>query len=202
MEYEPDVWSELLSSVRPGDVVADVGANVGLYAVTLARRVGATGRLIAYEPDAGNAELLRRNLALNDVGDVVEVRAVAVGAERGEMPFLSDRQQSRFDPDGSSRVSVVALDDELERVALLKIDVEGFECAVLDGARSLLADESRRPRRIFVEVHLARLPELGHTEEDVTRALELAGYRVTELAFDGLLTRNYVADAPTPAQTG
>jgi FkbM family methyltransferase len=201
-EYEPDVWRELLSSVRPGDVVADVGANVGLYAVALARRVGATGRVIAYEPDAGNAELLRRNLALNDVEGVVEVREAAVGSERGEIPFLSDRQQSRFDPGGTSRVRVVTLDDELERVALLKIDVEGFEGAVLQGARSLLADAVRRPRRIFVEVHLARLPELGLTERDVVRALEDAGYRVTELAFDGLLARNYVADAPTPTQTG
>jgi FkbM family methyltransferase len=195
-EYEPDVWHELLSSVRPGDVVADVGANVGLYAVALARRVGAMGRVIAYEPDAGNAELLRRNVALNDVEGVVEVRQAAVGAERGEIPFLSDRQQSRFDPEGPSQVSVVTLDEELERLALLKIDVEGFECAVLDGARSLLADESRRPRRVFVEAHLARLPELGHTEDEVTRALERAGYRVTELSFDGLLTRNYVADVP------
>jgi tRNA G37 N-methylase Trm5 len=174
-EYEPDVWHELLSSVRPGDVVADVGANVGLYAVALARRVGAMGRVIAYEPDAGNAELLRRNVALNDVEGVVEVRQAA---------------------EGSSQVSVVTLDEELDRLALLKIDVEGFECAVLDGARSLLADESRRPRRVFVEAHLVRLPELGHTEDEVTRALERAGYRVTELSFDGLLTRNYVADAP------
>lgn len=194
--YEPEVWRELLDSVRTGDVVADVGANIGLYAVALARRVGPTGRVIAYEPDAANAALLRRNLALNGAGGVVDVREVAVGSERGELPFLSDRQQSRFDPSGAARVRVVTLDDELERLALLKIDVEGFECAVLEGARSLLADERRRPRRIFVEAHLARLPELGRTEQDVTSALERAGYRVTELSFDGLLARNYVADAP------
>jgi FkbM family methyltransferase len=198
-EYEPDVWRELLSSVTPGDVVADVGANVGLYAVAIARRVGPTGRVIAYEPDAGNAELLRRNLAMNGVEGTVEVREIAVGSEQGELPFLSDQQQSRFDVAGTSRVRVVTLDDDIERLALLKIDVEGFECAVLEGARSLLADESRRPRRIFVEAHLARLPELGRTEQDVIRALERAGYRVTELSFDGLLARNYVADRP---QTG
>jgi FkbM family methyltransferase len=196
MEYEPAFWRELLASVRPGDVVVDVGANVGLYAIAAARRVGPAGRVIAYEPDAGNAALLRRNLALNSVRHVVDVREVAVGGEHGELPFLSDRQQSRFDPAGSSRVRVVALDDEHERLALLKIDVEGFEYAVLEGARSMLADESRRPRRIFVEAHLARLPELGHTEEDVKCALQTAGYRLTELSFDGLLTRSYVADAP------
>jgi FkbM family methyltransferase len=195
MDYEPAVWNELLGSVESGDVVADVGANVGLYAVALARRVGPTGRVIAYEPDAANAELLCRNIELNGVGRVVEVCELAVGSAPGELPFLSDRQQSRVDPAGESRVRVVALDDELERIALLKIDVEGLECDVLDGARSLLADERRRPRRIFVEAHLARLPELGRTEEDVTTALERAGYAVTELSFDGLLARNYVADA-------
>jgi FkbM family methyltransferase len=195
-EYEPDVWRELLGSVRTGDVVADVGANVGLYTVAIARRVGRTGRVIAYEPDAGNADLLRRNLAMNGVESVVEVREVAVGGERGEIPFLSDRQQSRFDPVGDSRVGVVTLDDEFERLALLKIDVEGFEGSVLQGARALLADDSRRPRRIFVEAHLARLPELGLTEQDVTGALQRAGYNVTVLSFDGLLVRNYVADSP------
>jgi FkbM family methyltransferase len=195
-DYEPEVWRELLSSVRPGDVVADIGANVGLYAVALARRVGPTGRVIAYEPDTRNAALLRHNLSLNDVEGVVDVREIALGSEQGELPFLSDQQQSRFDAAGPSRVRVVTLDDDVERVALLKIDVEGFECAVLHGARSLLADEGRRPRRIFVEAHLARLPEFGLTERDVIRALERAGYRVTELSFDGLLARNYVADAP------
>jgi Methyltransferase FkbM domain len=95
-------------------------------------------------------------------------------------------------------VPVVTLDDELERLALLKIDVEGFECAVLEGAQSLLTDEQRRPRRIFVEAHLTRLPELGRREEDVTRALERFGYGIRELSFDGMLTRNYVADARHP----
>src|SRR6266545_2936417 len=108
-----------------------------------------------YEPDVWR-ELLRRNLALNGWADVVEVRDVAVGSERGEIPFVSDRQQSRFDPAGASRVRVVTLDDELDQLALLKIDVEGFECAVLQGARRVLADDRRRPRRIFVEAHLAR----------------------------------------------
>lgn len=192
--YEPEVWHELLASVRTGDLVADVGANVGLYAIAVARRVGETGRVVAYEPDAGNAELLRRNLALNGVEEIVEVREVAVGSEEGEMPFLSDRQQSRFNSLGASRVRVVTLDDQFERLALLKIDVEGFEGAVLEGAGALLADERRRPRRIFVETHLARLPELGLTEQDVVDALQRAGYRVMELSFDGLLARNYVAD--------
>jgi FkbM family methyltransferase len=150
--------------------------------------------VIAYEPDASNAELLRRNLALNGVEDIVDVREVAVGAEQGEIPFLSDRQQSRFDPAGAAHVRVVTLDGEFERLALLKIDVEGFECAVLQGAGALLADDTRRPRRIFVETHLARLPELGLTEQDVVGVLERAGYGVRELSFDGLLARNYVAD--------
>lgn len=196
MDYEPEVWHELLASAQAGDVVADVGANVGLYAVALARRVGPAGRVIAYEPDAANAALLWRNVALNGVEGVVEVREIAVGREPGELPFLSDRQQSRLDPAGASRVRVVTLDDQFERLALLKIDVEGLECDVLEGARALLADEARRPRRIFVEAHLARLPEHGHSEEDVTSALQRAGYAVTELSFDGLLARNYAADAP------
>src|SRR5215813_1588221 len=53
-EYEPEVWRSLMAEIKPGDTVADVGAFIGIYTVTLAKRVGKSGRVIAFEPDDAN----------------------------------------------------------------------------------------------------------------------------------------------------
>lgn len=191
--YEPAVWAALLDTVRPGDTFVDVGANVGLYAVAGARRVR-PGRVIAFEPDATNAELLRRTVTLNQVGDVVEVRQIALGRERGELPFRSAQQQSRFDADGSETVPMSTLDDEIGGcVDVLKIDVEGFEGEVIDGAANILSDATRRPRAIFLETHAAVLAARGLEEALILDQLERTGYRITELSQDAKLTRNLVA---------
>jgi FkbM family methyltransferase len=191
--YEPEVWFSLLNAVRPGDTFVDVGANIGLYAVAAARRVR-PGKVIAFEPDAGNAELLARTVALNDVGEVVEVRRIALGAERGELPFRSAMQQSGFDARGTEVVPMSTLDSEIDgRVDVLKIDVEGFEPEVLAGAHSLLLDEERRPHTVFLESHPAILAARGLEEDGLLEQLERAGYTVTELSRDWTLTRNLVA---------
>jgi len=63
--YEPDVWKRVMDEARIGDVVVDVGANIGLYAIALARRVGTGGRVHAFEPDPANFLTLDRHCRLN-----------------------------------------------------------------------------------------------------------------------------------------
>jgi FkbM family methyltransferase len=196
MVYEPEVWAAMLDAVRPGDTFVDVGANVGLYAVACARRVR-PGRVIAFEPDAGNAELLGRTIALNGVGDVVEVRQLALGSESGELPFRSAMQQSGFQADWSETVAMSTLDLEVGgRVDVLKIDVEGFELEVIAGAAGILFDLTRRPRAIFLETHSAVLAARGLEEAPMLAVLERAGYLITELSRDATLTRNLMAVLP------
>jgi FkbM family methyltransferase len=193
MVYEPEVWTALLEDVRPGDTFVDVGANVGLYAVAVARRVR-PGRVIAFEPDASNAELLDRNIAVNKVRDAVEVRVVALGDTSGELPFRSAMQRSRFDANSSETVHMSTLDLELEGpVDVLKIDVEGFEPEVIAGAVGILCDSTRRPRAIFLETHAAVLTARGLDETPILEELRRAGYGITELSRDTTLTRNLVA---------
>jgi FkbM family methyltransferase len=193
MVYEPAVWTALLDAVQPGDTFVDVGANVGLYAVAAGRRVR-RGQVIAFEPDPGNATLLRRNIALNRVDDAVEVRQLALGAERGELRFRSEQQRSGVDPNGAVLVPVSTLDSEVTvRVDVLKIDVEGFEGEVIAGAVGVLTDPDRRPRAIFLETHTAVLAERGLEEAPILHQLERAGYRISELSRDTNLTRNLVA---------
>lgn len=185
--WEPEVWRHLMARVREGDVVADVGAHVGVYTVALARRVGPRGRVVAFEPDAANFRQLESHVRLNDVGDRVSLIQAAVAKHAGTVLVSGDgTSEVRVDrtPNETSRsVPAVAIDSHFtaERIDILKIDVEGYELEVLEGAVACLADCRRGPRLIYVEVH----PYAWHSVPDTSRALldllERAGYRVEGL---------------------
>lgn len=149
--------SVLRRLLRPGDRFVDVGANIGVYSL-VAAECGA--EVVAFEPGSAAVAALRSNVALNDLGGRVEVRQEAVGAESGEIEFVdgvgtmghvvtdaSDdaRGQAGLFTGRSTRrllrVPMVTLDEVVgdARVAALKIDVEGFEDAVLAGAVDALA---------------------------------------------------------------
>jgi FkbM family methyltransferase len=137
---------------RPGSTAVDVGANVGIFTVPLALAVGTEGRVIAVEPSPENLEQLEHNIRLNDL-DNVDVQPIALAAEPGEVAL-----QLGADPAFHSTTTVVrsrdAASSTLVRadtldhvwrdagspdVSFLKIDTEGGELDVLDGARELLA---------------------------------------------------------------
>jgi FkbM family methyltransferase len=149
---EAEDYAAFMRMVEAGDVVVDVGANFGLYAVQAAQYAGPNGLVMAYEPSPNVLELLQRNVLANAEGAApIEVRAAGVGASAGRVDFYvaADSAFSGFSRTGRSEISsvqqveVVPLDDEAalaERaVALLKIDVEGAEGDVLLGARHVLA---------------------------------------------------------------
>jgi FkbM family methyltransferase len=124
----------------------DVGANLGIHALVLSRCVGAEGRVFAYEPIAPIYQRLTANLALNGAGNVV-TKPYGLG-ERTEVLRFDEHAgefnigKGRIDSRGSGAIQIRALDDELRGIeapiSLIKIDVEGFELAVLKGARELL----------------------------------------------------------------
>jgi FkbM family methyltransferase len=133
------------------DRCVDVGANVGVHTVRLARLVGADGEVIAIEPDPRLVQRINRNIAINGVASVRLVNAAA--SERvGEMRLL---RPSPHDADRAmasllhhphltgitTTVPVVTVDDVCagEEVSLIKIDVAGHEAAVVRGAGNTIA---------------------------------------------------------------
>ena len=155
--YERDLRRRALALVPAGGCVVDVGANVGFWTIPAARALGPGGRVVAFEPNPWAVDRLRRNLALNDDGSLaaVEIVAAAVGAAPGTMELYSDDLEAGASQatlyaaahDGSPQhveVPVTTLDDVVTGpVDLVKIDVQGHEMAVLDGARRLF--EGLRP---------------------------------------------------------
>jgi len=182
--YEPDVWRHLMQCVQPGDIVADVGAYVGLYTLALSQRVRPGGKVIAFEPDPASFEGLSHHVALNGLAETVELCQAVVGCEDGAVAFAAGRGSESHVAagDGGSAeplmVRVVRLDSVLrdERLDVLKIDVEGYEELVLQGARGLLSDPLRKPRAIYIEVHPYAWAAPLTTSESLLDLLRVCGY--------------------------
>ena len=182
--YEPDVWKTLNASVLPGDVVADVGAFIGLYTIALAKRVGHAGKVVAFEPDPENFASLRSHIELNRVSDRVELIPAVVSNRNGVIPFKAGLSSgSHISPDSGQdthTVPCVRLDTIMadRRVDTLKIDVEGYELAVLEGAIELLQNIRCCPRSIFLEVHPFLWSDRVTTGKALLDLLVSANYQV------------------------
>jgi FkbM family methyltransferase len=144
----------LATLLRAGDVVLDVGANVGLYTLVASRLVGDLGLVHAFEPAPATADVLQHNLDLNAIRNVVVHRtAVASSSGRATLRLPVPGEPGLATIVGGAgtvvaEVSTLRLDEflrahSLESVALLKVDVEGAELAVLEGAGELLGDSIR-----------------------------------------------------------
>jgi FkbM family methyltransferase len=173
-----------MDEARIGDVVVDVGANIGLYALALAKRVGTEGRVHAFEPDPANFRALDRHCRLNGVTGQVVLHQAAVAQKDGRVPFETGRGcESRIGSGATAfQIDCVCLDSAFacERVDILKIDVEGFEEVVLRGASQLLGEQKRGPRFIYLEVHPYAWRELGTTADSLLTLLTERGYVVED----------------------
>lgn len=143
---EPLTSKLMQQLLKPGDIFVDVGAHVGHHVLVAAKAVGASGKVIAIDPQPYNADRIGQNALLNNMRQV-EVIPAAVSDREGfaRFPFQSGRDRARFSLGGSSndssitfecplrRLDNILIDRNIERVRLLKVDVEGFEAQVLTG---------------------------------------------------------------------
>lgn len=91
--WEPNITHWMRRRLKPGDVLLDIGANVGYYTLLGARLVGSAGRVVAFEPSPTIRASLLRNIELNEL-DNVEVQGYAVSSERGSIPFYMGPAES------------------------------------------------------------------------------------------------------------
>jgi FkbM family methyltransferase len=163
---EVELWARFL---KPGDCVVDVGANIGALTLPLARLVGQTGKVFAFEPQPENFELLKRNV---EQLPQVEARPCALGASAGERGIaqLTDLGHHNYgnvalSNDATLQVRVETLDSIVgdAAVALIKVDVQGAEADVLEGAREtigrcrpLLYVENDQPQKSEALLRLIR----------------------------------------------
>lgn len=197
--YEPLVSETIRGLLRPGGVFVDVGANYGWHSLVAARVVGEGGRVVSVEPNPRNAGLLRRSAERNGFSHL-NVMAVAAGDGHGFAALETDGSNGRVVGIDIEILEAVAcsfvvplrrLDDILEyagdpHIDVMKIDVEGFELAALQGGRRVIT----RDRPVIVSEFFPRaLQSTGGI--DPTRyldALRELGYSISVIGRDGLLS--------------
>ncbi|MEQ2005880.1 MAG: FkbM family methyltransferase [Limisphaerales bacterium] len=163
--------------VKPGDRVVDVGTNIGDTVLTSALRAGTQGHVVGIEAHPRTFEFLQDNLRLNRVVNVTAIHS-AVGASSGTLRFSDDRRDDMNRVDGGQlEVPVARLDnlvtDNLP-VNLLKVDVEGYEKFVFEGATEVL----KRTDCVFFEVSSLHFARFGYTTRELLELLASAGFRL------------------------
>jgi FkbM family methyltransferase len=177
--YEPCVQEIYAALIRPGMTVYDVGANVGFLSVLAAKLAGSHGRVICFEPLPANADAIEHNCSINGFQNMTVIReALGRKQERAEFLVSANVGWGRLAglPAGAPgdlteklMVPVNSLDHWLRELAppdVIKIDIEGGEIEMLEGARQMLS-----------EIRPIVLVELHGTNAGVDRILTEASYR-------------------------
>jgi FkbM family methyltransferase len=190
-DYEQALNTALEQTIRPGDIVWDVGANIGYYTQEFARRVGESGRVFAFEPCADNLSRLRAATA--SLANVVvcpcglsrtshKARFLKGKDSLGATSRVADNREAITD---AEVVDLCAGDDVVSEGMVsvpdvLKIDVEGHELEVLEGLTAMMAEPGGRPRSIFIEVHFSLLAAAGQIKAPrrMQKFLEEAGFTI------------------------
>lgn len=178
--YEDVFFTYCLKQVAVGDRVFDVGAHFGLLSLLLSHAVGPSGSVVSLEPNWKSAGIFRRLMAANRADNVTLVEK-AIGAEPGFVEFnLDDVFSSVSSGNGASGATSKVEMTTVDRVVadtgiqprVMKVDVEGFELSVFEGARETLSHVDL----VFCEVHPQKMREAaGTSPERLFAVLEAAG---------------------------
>lgn len=206
--YDPTLHEVIESLLEPGMTALDVGANLGEIALHMGKRVGATGAVYAFEPISGIFERLRQHVERNGMQDVVRAVPLALSDRSGEAEIAFAEQSA----DNQGLASIANLSDKagplrtrirtmtldefvrtegIERIDLIKVDIQGAEPQFLDGA----AETLRRYRpKLLMEFSPDDLQHANLTSRDLALRVERHGYDIRPL-------RGREAGAPLRAAT-
>ena len=207
--FEMNVRRYLCDTLKPGMTFMDVGANLGLHTVLAAKLVGPSGRVFSFEPSRREFERLNENVRINGMENVATHRYAV--SDRGGRVVLTvcDDEFGGFNSIGTvshpaakdhvshqEDVDAICLDDfvdtnDIGKLDVLKIDVEGAEVLTLKGARKLLSGAASPT--VLCELCDLTATGLGVTARDVRKLLQEYGYSVYSL-------RDYCKTGLLPAE--
>ncbi|MEE8296748.1 MAG: FkbM family methyltransferase [Hyphomicrobium sp.] len=179
----------MLSRVREGGTIVDVGAHIGYYSLLFAKRAGQSGRVFAFEPSTQTHARLVENISLNDLANITTVKAAAsdeAGTATINLAAGSNTGSTSLHFDNGAvdteQVETIVIDDYLERhgideVNLIKIDVEGHELHALQGLRRTVSVPAEKAPELFVEVNENTLQSAGTPMKAIFDELATAGYK-------------------------
>jgi len=169
--------------LKRGDIFVDVGANIGYLTIVGAKAVGPNGKVFSFEAHPRIFGYLKENVALNGLSNVT-FHNLAIGNTNATVDFLEcpgdDSQSWVAHGKGAMAIPMVSLDDALlceASIALLKIDVEGYEKFVLEGAGRVLS----HIKCVYFECAPSNLVRYGYSCEMLLNVVERAGFKLYRL---------------------
>jgi FkbM family methyltransferase len=188
-----------IEACRGRRCVFDVGAHIGLVALPMASQIAPAGVVIAFEPATANQQYLKRHIALNDMASRIRVEPLLVGSKIEDVAFHEFDHAAGMNTvatgllRGNVRTRSVrqtTIDAFCAETGLapeiIKIDVEGAEIGVLEGARETLA--KHRPE-VFLSVHPRQIAALGRSIEELRAEIVRSGYDC--LTMDGAIATEF-----------
>ena len=201
--FETFATKLVMEEIREGDVVVDIGANIGYFTLIFSRLVGQSGKVYAFEPDAGNFALLEKNIAANAYSNVIlEKKAVAdrtgeATLYRSSVDNMDHRLVEASTHQAGVPVGVVRLDEyfqgKAEAVRFIKIDIQGAEKRAFEGMRGLVERQSRLT--VLMEFAPSFLRACNTEPEDLLGLLDELGFSYWEVD-----EKNEQLIAVTPAE--
>lgn len=188
-------WEELTtemfkSVVKEGDIIVDLGANIGYYTLLAARLVGKKGKVYAFEPEPMNYSLLLKNIELNGYDNIVAVQKAVSDVNKRVKFFLDSKDtgaHSIYQPGNKGQfleVESVTLDDFFEGkghpIDVIKMDVEGAEMAAFTGMDRIIRENENL--KMFVEFYFPGIERSGGSPQEFIRRL-LEDYRFSIVAI-------------------
>ena len=171
MEHEDMLF--LLHSLQPSETFVDVGSNAGVYTVLASGVV--KSKSICFEPLAETAERLKDQIYINRIESRVSIRNVGVADKKGTLVFTNNNDTTNKvcltgENGNTTSVDVVTIDDEIsvDTQCVLKIDVEGFEYNVIEGAKNILS--SINTSALIIELNGSG-GAYGHSDEEIHQKL-------------------------------
>lgn len=182
--YEPTETNLVRSQINKGDIVVDMGANIGYYTLIFAGLVGKNGKVFAFEPDPENFAILSKNVEENKLENVILINK-AVSDKNGKTKlYLSEDNKGdhRIYDSGENRksvtVDVVCLDDFMgdikEKINFIKMDIQGAEGNALKGMTSVI--ENSKKIKILAEFWPMGLSNFNFDPKEFLEILEDYGF--------------------------
>ena len=200
MSYEPDIGWLLMRALHPGDFAIDVGANVGFFTLMMAKLVGPEGKVLAVEPGPDNMKKLGSNLGLNNLVVTFEPRPLS-DCEKTVNFYLSQddsgghalwpperwpenvrTKNANFPAVLGPATTLDALASDAREIRLIKLDVEGAETKVLEGAAKVL--DWITPPFVIAELNWFGMEQMGTSQEELRALMEGYGYSTWLLRRD------------------
>lgn len=196
--YEPVVTSTILQYCKPGSKVCDIGAHYGYFAMMMAQNVGESGQCIAFEPSNDNYQKIQKSIEINKLTNIcIEQYAVSdhdgtvrfilhdnsfMGHINDDESFQTNTAQIKSEEVKTCTLDTYCTDKDLHPISFIKIDVEGAEKRVLDGATMTIQNDLPV---LLIEIHT--FMDLETNARPIIIQLNERGYKVYHLGTDILV---------------